>query len=146
MEDLSGRPYSRLKTAYLYRTEYNESCKCKSDPWEQEATDRHRAYALEAAKRKGDKTAAQELDALNARFGVPEHLQGCHATVIEGYVIEGHVPVAAISRLLQEKPPIPGISLPGMPEGSPGMSGTKQGAFAIFVISDEEKPPLYAIE
>ena len=66
MEDLSGRPYSRLKTAFLYRTEYNESCKCKSDPWEQEATDRHRAYALEAAKRRGDKTAAKELDALNA--------------------------------------------------------------------------------
>jgi hypothetical protein len=66
MEDLSGRPYRRLKTAYLYRTEYNESCKCKSDPWEQEATDRHRAYVLEAAKRKGDKIAAQELDALNA--------------------------------------------------------------------------------
>ena len=90
--------------------------------------------------------SGEELDALNARFGVPEHLQGCHATVIEGYVIEGHVPVAAISRLLQEKPPIPGISLPGMPGGSPGMSGVKQGAFEIFVISDEEKPPLYAIE
>jgi hypothetical protein len=90
--------------------------------------------------------SGDELDAINAKYGVPEHLQGCHATVIEGYVIEGHVPVAVISRLLQERPPIPGIALPGMPEGSPGMSGVKQGAFAIFVITDEEKPPLYAIE
>jgi Protein of unknown function (DUF2865) len=67
MEDLSGRPYNRLKTAFLYRTEYNESCKCKSDPWEQASLDRHRMYALEASRRKGDKVAAQELQALKAR-------------------------------------------------------------------------------
>jgi hypothetical protein len=66
MEDLSGRPYSRLKTAFLYRTEYKESCKCRSDPWEQTSLDRHRVYALEAAKRKGDKTAAKELEVLYA--------------------------------------------------------------------------------
>ena len=64
MEDLKGRPYSKLKTAFLYRTAYDASCKCKSDPWEQEATGRHRMYALEAAKRKGDKVAAKELDEL----------------------------------------------------------------------------------
>jgi len=90
--------------------------------------------------------SADELDGIKAKYGVPEHLQGCHSTVIEGYVIEGHVPVAAISRLLREKPSIPGISLPGMPLGSPGMSGAKEGAFEIFVIADEEKPPLYATE
>jgi hypothetical protein len=66
MDDLSGRPYSRLKTAFLYRTAYDASCKCKSDPWEQEAIDLHRMYALEAAKRKGDKVAAKELDELKA--------------------------------------------------------------------------------
>lgn len=68
MEDLSGHPYSRLKTAFLYRTEYNESCKCKSDPWEQASLDRHRMYALEERKRKGDKIAARELDALRAHM------------------------------------------------------------------------------
>ena len=61
MEDLSGKPYSRLKTAFAYRTNYNESCKCKSDPWQQEAMERHRVYALEAAKKKGDKAAARQL-------------------------------------------------------------------------------------
>ncbi len=91
-----------------------------------------------------DSTA--EIDALHARYRVPAHLEGCHSTVIDGYVIEGHVPVAAINRLLAEKPSIPGLSLPGMPEGSPGMSGHKQGAFPIFVISDEVEPPLFAIE
>ena len=59
MQDLSGKPYSRLKTAFAYRTDYNESCKCRSDPWQQEAMDKHRVYALEAAKKKGDKLAAK---------------------------------------------------------------------------------------
>ncbi len=66
MEDLNGQPYSRLKTAFLYRTQYEPSCKCKAEPWSKEATDRHRIYALEAAKTKGDKVAAQELDRLKA--------------------------------------------------------------------------------
>ncbi|MSO69392.1 MAG: hypothetical protein EXQ98_03805 [Alphaproteobacteria bacterium] len=90
--------------------------------------------------------SVEEIDALHARYKVPAHLEGCHSTVIEGYLVEGHVPVAAINRLLEEKPPLPGISLPGMPDGSPGMSGYKQGAFPIFVISDDAKPPLYSIE
>lgn len=50
MEDLSGQPYSELKTAFLYRTDYVASCTCKAPAWEQEAKDRHRVYALEAEK------------------------------------------------------------------------------------------------
>lgn len=68
MEDLSGRPYSRLKTAFLYRTQFVESCKCRSDPWEQASLDRHRMYALDAARRKGDRVAGQELEELRARM------------------------------------------------------------------------------
>lgn len=67
MVDVKGQPYSRLRTAFLYRTEYDAACKCKPDPWEQASLDRHRLYALEAAKRKGDKTVTQELTALKAR-------------------------------------------------------------------------------
>jgi hypothetical protein len=52
MEDLSGRPYSELKTAYLYRTEYVPSCSCKAQPWEQEAQDKHRVYALAESEQK----------------------------------------------------------------------------------------------
>ena len=66
MEDLSGQPYHRLKTAFLYRTQYEPSCKCKAEPWSKEATDRHKMYALEAAKAKGDKVAAQELTQMKA--------------------------------------------------------------------------------
>jgi hypothetical protein len=52
---------------------------------------------------------------------VPEGLWSCHTAEIEGYVVEGHVPFAAIDRLLSERPDIEGISVPGMPAGSPGM-------------------------
>jgi hypothetical protein len=65
--------------------------------------------------------------------------------LIGRYVIEGHVPVATINKLLTEHPNIKGISLPGMPEGSPGMTGEKTGPFTIYEISEGE-PKVYAVE
>lgn len=66
MEDLKGDPYIGLKTAFLYRTTYDAACKCRPHPWEQQAVDQHRVYALEAQVRKGDKRAVAELKALRA--------------------------------------------------------------------------------
>jgi hypothetical protein len=68
MQDLQGRSYRQLRTAFLYRTEYVSDCKCQARPWEEQAQDRHRAYALATAKRKGDKAAAAELTALEAKM------------------------------------------------------------------------------
>lgn len=87
-----------------------------------------------------------ELDAIKAKYQVPQALIANQSTIIEGYVIEGNVPVAVIHRLLAERPPIPGIALPGMPSGAPGIGGEKLGAFPIFVISDDPRPALFAIE
>lgn len=67
MVDLRGQPYARLRTAFLYRTTYDESCKCKPHAWEQVSLDRHRLYALEARLKKGDRTVRQELDAIRQR-------------------------------------------------------------------------------
>jgi hypothetical protein len=64
MYDLEGRPYSKLESAFLYRTAYFPNCKCQAHPWEKEATERHRMYALAAAASNGDKAAAAELYAL----------------------------------------------------------------------------------
>jgi hypothetical protein len=84
---------------------------------------------------------------IKQKHGVREDLEGCHTLLVEGYVVEGHVPVTPIRRLLAEKPPIAGISLPGMPEGSPGMGGTKQGPFAILSITGRDGPaPIFATE
>ena len=71
MHDLQGKPYRQLRTAFLYRTEYVADCKCKPHPWEQQARDQHRVYALASAKRKGDKAAAAQLAALQAQMREP---------------------------------------------------------------------------
>ena len=68
MVDLRGQPYKQLSTAFLYRTQYVPLCRCKPNPWDAEAQERHRMYALAVAKRKGSKQAAAELAALTAKM------------------------------------------------------------------------------
>jgi hypothetical protein len=77
-----------------------------------------------------------DMSLISRQNGVPEHLAGCHTMLVGGYVVEGHVPVNAINKLLAERPDIKGISLPGMPEGSPGMTGPKTAPFEIMEFSD----------
>lgn len=62
------------------------------------------------------------LSAIKKKYGVPNQLGACHTALIDGYVIEGHVPVEAINKLLQERPEARGIAVPGMPAESPGMT------------------------
>lgn len=62
-----------------------------------------------------------ELDAVKRRLGVPPELASCHTAEVAGYVVEGHVPAAALQRLLSERPAATGLAVPGMPIGSPGM-------------------------
>ena len=64
--------------------------------------------------------------------GVPESVYSCHTAAIDGYTIEGHVPVEAIERLLEERPAVQGIGLAGMPAGSPGMGGTLIEPFTVY--------------
>jgi hypothetical protein len=89
--------------------------------------------------------ATHDLPLIKRQHGVPGPLEGCHTTLVEGYVVEGHVPVAAILRLLTERPAIKGISLPGMPAGSPGMFGEKTEPFTIYEIGDGSAK-VYAVE
>lgn len=86
-----------------------------------------------------------DLTVVKRLAGVPPALESCHTTMIEGYVVEGHVPMHTLNRLLTEKPKIRGIALPGMPEGSPGMSGQKKEPFTIYELSSGE-PKVYAVE
>ncbi len=60
---------------------------------------------------------------IKRKLGVPSDLASCHTAVVAGYVIEGHVPASAVSRLLERKPQATGLAVPGMPIGSPGMEG-----------------------
>jgi hypothetical protein len=63
----------------------------------------------------------QDLVSVKRRYQVPSELQSCHTAIVDGYVIEGHVPVEDVERLLTERPDITGLAVPGMPPGSPGM-------------------------
>lgn len=66
--------------------------------------------------------SSEELYAVKERYGVTNALAGCHTGSVEGYVVEGHVPAEDLRRLLEERPEIIGLSVPGMPLGSPGMT------------------------
>ena len=55
------------------------------------------------------------------KYGIPQALQSCHTAIVDGYILEGHVPVPEIERLLRERPDVAGLVVPGMPVGSPGM-------------------------
>jgi hypothetical protein len=85
-----------------------------------------------------------DMSLIRRQHGVPANLEGCHIMLIDGYVVEGHVPASAIKKLLSQRPTIKGISLPGMPDGSPGMAGRKSEPFKVLEISDEAK--VFAIE
>jgi hypothetical protein len=120
------------QTAVLYK---NPQCQCCD------------AYA-KVLQRSGIAVTVKEtpaLAALKREHGVPEPLRDCHTLLIDGYVVEGHVPVAAVRRLLAERPAIRGISLPGMPAGSPGMDGEKTAPFTVYEIGDGA-PKVFARE
>jgi hypothetical protein len=87
----------------------------------------------------GYKVTVVETDNLaliKKKFRVPQEFEGCHTIVLDGYVVEGHVPATIIRKLLKERPAVRGISLPGMPDGSPGMSGQKKEPFVIHEFGD----------
>jgi hypothetical protein len=81
-----------------------------------------------------------------AGVNIPEKLEGCHTMFIDKYIVDGHVPLKTLDKLLTERPDIRGISLPGMPEGSPGMTGQKTEAFTIYEIGGDAEPRVYATE
>jgi hypothetical protein len=77
------------------------------------------------------------LAELKESWGIPAELASCHTAEVEGYVIEGHVPVDVIQELLLEKPDIVGLALPGMPPGSPGMGGEAQSPLQILAFDQQ---------
>lgn len=94
-----------------------------------------------------DVKPTNDLAEISRKAGVAEGMQGCHTMFIDGYVVDGHVPVNVIRKLLTERPAIAGITLPGMPMGSPGMAGTKTEKFVIYTVPKDGKPPsVYAQE
>jgi hypothetical protein len=86
----------------------------------------------------------KKLIELKNNLNVPQKLRSCHTALIDGYVIEGHVPADVIERLIKEKPPVAGLAVPGMPVGSPGMEGGKPEPYSVFAYDKDGKTTVYA--
>lgn len=78
----------------------------------------------------------EDMSVIKKKYNIPADMQSCHTSVVEGYFVEGHVPVEAIEKLLTERPDVNGIALPKMPAGSPGMPGVKSEPFKIYSLID----------
>jgi hypothetical protein len=85
---------------------------------------------------------------MSLEVGIPDDFQGCHLTFIDDYVVSGHVPVEMVNKMLSERPDIKGITLPGMPMGSPGMNGTKRSEFTVYEVGEasDSRLKIYASE
>ncbi len=81
---------------------------------------------------------------MKLEHGIVAGLGSCHTALIEGYVIEGHVPAEDIKRLLEERPDIAGLSVPGMPIGSPGMEGPNPVRYDVLAFDSQGNVEVFA--
>lgn len=86
----------------------------------------------------------QPMAAVKARLGVPPGTTSCHTAVIDGYVVEGHVPVEDVRRLLAERPDARGLTAPGMPMGSPGMEMGAPERYDVVLIGRDGSTRIFA--
>ena len=85
-----------------------------------------------------------DLSAVKAKYGVGENLEACHTAVVNNYVVEGHVPADLILKMLKEKPAIAGLTVPGMPMGSPGMEGASKQPYDVLTFDGTGHTTVYA--
>lgn len=81
----------------------------------------------------------EDVTDVKVKNNIPMKLASCHTAMINGYIVEGHVPADAIVKLLNEKPSIKGLSVPGMPMGSPGMEGSYKEQFEVLAFKNNNE-------
>ncbi len=101
------------------------------------------AEHLEAAGFKVSTKDVRDMTAVKAEHGITAQLASCHTAIIDGYVVEGHVPADAIMRMLDERPDIAGLAVPGMPIGSPGMEGAIVEKYDILAFDENGDTQIY---
>jgi hypothetical protein len=86
------------------------------------------------------------MTAIKAEYKIPQELTSCHTAIVDGYIVEGHVPATEIKKMLSEKPAVIGIAVAGMPMGSPGMEidGFDDEPFDVVAFNDEGEIENYA--
>lgn len=87
---------------------------------------------------------ANELATIKERHGITSRLSSCHTVELDDYVVEGHIPVEIVALLLEAPHDTSVITLPGMPEGSPGMGGAKTETLTVFSVDQDGRPDVFA--
>ena len=82
-----------------------------------------------------------DLQPVRKRLGVPADLAACVTAEVDGYVLEGHVPAAAVRRLLEKRPTAIGLAVPGMPSGTPGMEGGTPQRYDVVLFGKTGRQP-----
>jgi len=85
-----------------------------------------------------------ELMRVKVDAGVPGAMATCHTALVDGYVIEGHIPADQVKRLLAERPDVAGLAVPGMPIGSPGMEGPSSQPYRVFSFDRQGASAVFA--
>ena len=104
---------------------------------------------VELLRRAGFAPTASNVDDLPAVkqvYKIPAQARSCHTALVGGYVIEGHVPIADIQRLLKEKPAVAGLAVPGMPIGSPGMEGPNPRPYDVLAFDKTGKTTVFSTQ
>jgi len=91
-----------------------------------------------------DARDVQDLMSVKLDAGVPTAMSSCHTALVDGYVVEGHVPAEQVDRMLAERPEIVGIAAPGMPIGSPGMEGPNAQPYDIYAFDADGRAEVFA--
>jgi hypothetical protein len=85
-----------------------------------------------------------DLALIKQKYGVKPALEACHTAVVNGYVVEGHVPADIIKKFLKERPAVVGLAVPGMPAGSPGMEGAMKERYDVLTFDRAGRSRVYA--
>lgn len=129
--DTNIRPYTGTSELTVYRS---PSCGCCGE-WVKHM-ERH-GFRVKDIQ-------TEDMEAIKQEYGVPQDLTSCHTAVIDGYAIEGHIPADDVKSLLQQKPNVAGLAVPGMPLGSPGMeSGDRKQAFAVMAFNENGESEVF---
>ena len=87
----------------------------------------------------------QDVTPIKVQNGLTPQLASCHTALVDGYVVEGHVPASDIKRLLKERPAVRGLSVPGMPVGSPGMEqGDRKDPYNVVTFNDKGETSIFS--
>ncbi len=98
-------------------------------------------------ERAGFEVETRDLDNLTpikAQYGVQRSFSSCHTAIVDGYIVEGHVPPVYVEKLLEERPDVKGITVPGMPIGSPGMEGPNPQPYDVLSFDAEGNTAVFA--